>query len=136
MLRTPDERYIKTQGSLIEMFWSKILFSFRREYIYSHRCHSRSEESTFTLTDVILDQKRVHLLSQMSFSIRREYIYSHRCHSRSEESILTLTDVILDQKRVHLLFWLRKTSVIVEMFQLRFHMFVCAFCPEISSFFQ
>ena len=34
-------------------------------------------------------------------------------------------------------FWLRKTSVIVEMFQLSFCMFtcVCAFCLEISSFF-
>ena len=32
------------------------------------------------------------------------------------------------------LFLSRKSSVIVEIFQLSFHVFVCAFCPEISSF--
>ena len=33
------------------------------------------------------------------------------------------------------LFWSRKTSVIVEVFQLSFCVFVCAFPLEISSFF-
>ena len=32
------------------------------------------------------------------------------------------------------LFWLRKTSVIVETYQLSFHVFTCAFDPEISQF--
>ena len=31
---------------------------------------------------------------------------------------------------------LLKTSVIVKIFQLSFHVFVCAFRPEISSFFS
>ena len=34
------------------------------------------------------------------------------------------------------LFWLRKTSVIVETFQLSFRVFVCAVHPEIYSFFR
>ena len=34
------------------------------------------------------------------------------------------------------LFWLRKTSVIVKTYQLSFCVFICAFHPEISSFFQ
>ena len=34
------------------------------------------------------------------------------------------------------LFWSRKTSLIVEMFQLSFHVFTFAFHPEISSFFR
>ena len=33
-------------------------------------------------------------------------------------------------------FWSRKTSVIVKTFQLGFRVFVCAFHPEISSFFS
>ena len=32
--------------------------------------------------------------------------------------------------------WLRKTSVTVEMYQSNFHMFMCAFHPEISSYFD
>ena len=32
-------------------------------------------------------------------------------------------------------FWLKKSSVIVEKYQITFHVFVCAFPPEISSFF-
>ena len=54
-------------------------------------------------------------------------------------NILTITDTFLDQKRVnlceHTLSWLRKTSVIVEMFQLSFRMFMCGFHQEISLFF-
>ena len=34
------------------------------------------------------------------------------------------------------LFWSRKTPVIVKIFQLSFHVFVCAFRPEIPSFFS
>ena len=34
------------------------------------------------------------------------------------------------------LFWSRKTSVIVKISQIGFHVFVCAFSPEISSFFS
>jgi hypothetical protein len=34
------------------------------------------------------------------------------------------------------LFWMRKTFVIVETFYLSFCVFVCAFHPEISSFFR
>ena len=71
--------------------------------------------------------------------------------------ISTITDVILDQKRVNVcehtvkmaphgtiftvcshtftLFWLRKTSVIIEIYKINLHVFVCAFPPEISSFF-
>ena len=37
--------------------------------------------------------------------------------------------------RTFTLFWLRKTSVIVEIFQWSFHVFVPAFYPEIFSFF-
>jgi hypothetical protein len=33
------------------------------------------------------------------------------------------------------LFLLRKMSVIIEMFQLSFHVFVCAFCLDIFHFF-
>ena len=35
-----------------------------------------------------------------------------------------------------ILFWLRKTSVSIETYQLSFHMFICASHPEISSFFD
>ena len=35
-----------------------------------------------------------------------------------------------------ILFWLRKTSVSVKMYQLSFHVLICAFHPEISTFFD
>ena len=66
-------------------------------------------------------------------------------HAQNTRKLLTITDVFLNQKRVnvpplhcihiHLFSSSRKTSVIIETFQLSFHVFVCAFCLEISSFF-
>ena len=49
-------------------------------------------------------------------------------------NILIFSDVFLNQKRV-ILSWLRKTSVIVEIFLISFCVFLCDFPSEISSFF-
>ena len=72
-------------------------------------------------------------------------------------NVSMITYVFLDEKRVNvckctvkmasrgvifticsntfILFWLRKISVIINMFQLSFHVFICGFHLEISSFF-
>ena len=70
------------------------------------------------------------------------------------QNILTVTDIFLNQKRVNVcedtakiawchvcshkftLFWLRKTSVTVEIFWISFRVFVRAFPPEISWIFN
>ena len=57
---------------------------------------------------------------------------NHRCISQSEESKCMWTHGKDGTKD---LFWSWKTSVIVEISQLSFHVFVCVFPPEISSFF-
>ena len=63
---------------------------------------------------------------------------NHRCQSWSEENNYMWEHGEDGTMCSHTftLFWLRKTSVIVEMFQLSFHVFIkCAFNQEISSFF-
>ena len=61
-------------------------------------------------------------------------------------NILTITNILHDQKHTvktiftmcshtFTLFWSKKTSMIVKIFQLNFCAFVCAFHLEISTFF-
>ena len=52
-------------------------------------------------------------------------------------NILMIIDVFLNQQRVNVLKKdIKKYIVAIETFQLSFHVYVCAFCSEISSFFR
>ena len=51
-------------------------------------------------------------------------------------TVLSLGAIFTVWSHTFFLFWLRKTSVIVETFQLNFRVFMCAFHPENSSFFR
>ena len=70
------------------------------------------------ITDVFLNQKRVNVCEQT-------------VKTAPHESSLTVFTVC---SHTFTLFWLRKTSVIIEMFQWSFHVFMCVFHLEISSF--
>ena len=76
----------------------------------------------------ILSQKKwrdLHMKGRhkhMEASLKR--FDNHRCGTVSTEC-----------SHIFTFFWSRKTSVIVEISQLSFSMFVCAFPPEISSVF-
>ena len=68
---------------------------------------------------------------------------NYRCLSLSEERVNVcfaysklLHGTITLHLHIFTPFWLNKTSVIVKMFPLSFHMFICAFHLEISSFFH
>ena len=56
-------------------------------------------------------------------------------HSHSGGTFPQLQMVLSFCLFIFTFFWLRKTYVIVKMFQLRFHVFKCAFNLKISSFF-
>ena len=58
-----------------------------------------------------------------------------RCLSRSEESKCESGALFTMCSCTFIVFWFRKTSTFVEMFQLSFCVFMCAFHLEISSFF-
>ena len=74
------------------------------------------------------------------------YFDNHRCLSLSEKSKCMWTHgkdgttwarcaIFTMCLQIFTLFWLRKTSVVVEIYQISFRVFVCAFHPEISLFF-
>ena len=74
-----------------------------------------------TITQVFVNQKKIKVC---------EYTVKMAPMSLSHGTIFTMC------WHTFTLFWLTKISVIVETFQLNFHEFVCAFHPEISSFFR
>ena len=57
-------------------------------------------------------------------------------HSGSTYPKLSYGTVFTMCSHTFTLFWLRKTSVIVKIFQLSFRVLMCAFHPKISSFFS
>ena len=79
--------------------------------------------------------------SQMSFLIRKIKLCEHMVNTAPWESFwkvppgelrdtfrkLSRGTVFTVCSHTYTLFWLRKTSVMVEVFQLSFHVFVCAF---------
>ena len=71
----------------------------------------------WTITDVFLNQKRANVCEQMVKMVPHGIVFTVCSH--------TFT-----------LFWLRKTSVLIETFQLGFLVFMCTFHQAIFSFFQ
>ena len=57
-------------------------------------------------------------------------------HSPCEYSKLSHDAIFTMCSHTFILFWSRKTSVTVKTYQLSYHMFICAFHLEISSFFS
>ena len=102
-------------------------------------------KGNYQSTDNTKNRKR-----NMKLLPKNEVISGRKAHTTTRKliwNISTITHVFLNQKRVnvcehmvktvpHLFFWLRKASVIVKTFELSFHVFVCAFRLEISSFFS
>ena len=105
------------------------------------------EDSWLTSTlcsrhDGVLHSHSFHLIRKSKYDnyvertevgIKRGYSYLNNGEMSGWKfiwNISTITDVFLE----FILFWLRKTSVMVESFQLCFHVFMCAFHSEIVSF--
>ena len=74
----------------------------------------------------------LYILFTMVPSSSRSKFSKHLC---LRLLILSRGAVLTVCSHIFTLFWLRKTSVIVEILQLFFRMFVYAFHPDISSFF-
>ena len=86
-----------------------------------------TNKHTGAYSNVFLKEKKVNLCE-------------HTVKTPSQESfwmVPKICDAIFTVcLHTFILFWLRKTSVIVEIFKIRFHVFVCAFFLEISSIFS
>ena len=73
-------------------------------------------------------------IAQFMLQTLLKVIDNHRCLSQSEETKCMWTHN--KDGSTFTLSWVRKTSVIVETYQLSFLVFMCAFHPEISSFLR
>ena len=91
----------------------------KNEEVSGQEAHTNTRKLNWnisTITDDFLDQKRVN-------------VCEHTVNTVPDSAVFTVCS------HTFTLFWSRKTSVIVEIFQLSICVFVCAFRPVISSFF-
>ena len=93
----------------------------KNEEVSRRKAHTNTWKlnwNVLTITGVFLDQKRINVCEHMVNTV-----------SHSHDAVFTICSHIFN------LFWLRKISVIIKIFQISFHVFVCAFPPEISLIF-
>ena len=119
MKKSPEERHTHSHGKLFDIFlWSVsgIFLNQKIVNVSEHVVKMASCESFWKVTPVGLRDSGP-LVALFKDSHVMPYLACVHMH-------FTFT-----------LFWLRKISVIVKIYQISFHVFVYAFPPEISSFF-